>query len=59
MDMSGLDQLGFAAAYKIAIVWNQVVNEWLRPEEVLREQGQNSRPCLFAGPANPSDVCQV
>lgn len=36
----------------------QVVNKWSRPEEVLREQGQDSRPCLFAGTANPSDVCQ-
>jgi hypothetical protein len=37
----------------------QVVNSWLRPEEVAREQGLDLRPHLFAGPANPSDVCQV
>jgi hypothetical protein len=36
-----------------------VVNKWSRPEEVVREQGLHSRPRLFAGPANPSDVCQV
>jgi hypothetical protein len=36
----------------------QVVNKWSRPEEVVREQGLHSRPRLFAGPANPSDVCQ-
>lgn len=36
----------------------QVVSGWLRPEEVMREQERDSKPCLFSGTANPSDVCQ-
>lgn len=35
----------------------QVVKEWMRPKELLRE-GINSEPCLFAGIADASDVCQ-
>lgn len=37
----------------------QVVSEWMRPDEMIREYHVDSQPCLFSGPANPSDVCQV
>ncbi|KAJ6427915.1 hypothetical protein OIU84_023340 [Salix udensis] len=36
----------------------QVVSEWTRPEEILKESHLDSHPCLFSGAANPSDVCQ-
>lgn len=37
----------------------QVVSEWLRPGEIARQNHPDYRPCLFSGPPNPSDVCQV
>ncbi|OMP09116.1 hypothetical protein COLO4_05794 [Corchorus olitorius] len=36
----------------------QVVSEWMRPAEIVKEGRLDSRPCLFSGAANPSDVCQ-
>ncbi|XP_057475056.1 LOW QUALITY PROTEIN: calpain-type cysteine protease DEK1-like [Actinidia eriantha] len=36
----------------------QVVSEWMRPTEIVKENNLDCRPCLFSGPANPSDVCQ-
>ncbi|GLT39413.1 hypothetical protein SLA2020_136050 [Shorea laevis] len=36
----------------------QVVSEWKRPAEIVKEGHLESRPCLFSGAANPSDVCQ-
>ncbi|XP_052185448.1 calpain-type cysteine protease DEK1 [Diospyros lotus] len=36
----------------------QVVSEWMRPTEIVKENNLNSYPCLFSGAANPSDVCQ-
>ncbi|KAK9123371.1 hypothetical protein Sjap_012973 [Stephania japonica] len=36
----------------------QVVCGWMRPADIVKENHMNSRPCLFAGAANPSDVCQ-
>ncbi|KMT14308.1 hypothetical protein BVRB_4g070930 [Beta vulgaris subsp. vulgaris] len=36
----------------------QVVSEWMRPKEIVKEGRVDSRPCLFSGSANPSDVCQ-
>ncbi|KAL7174700.1 hypothetical protein ACSBR2_033859 [Camellia fascicularis] len=36
----------------------QVVSEWMRPTEIVKESNLDSRPCLFSGAANPSDVCQ-
>ncbi|XP_028759629.1 calpain-type cysteine protease DEK1 [Neltuma alba] len=36
----------------------QVVSEWMRPSEIVRQNRLDSRPCLFSGAANPSDVCQ-
>lgn len=36
----------------------QVVSKWLRPPEILKEKQLEAKPCLFAGAANPSDVCQ-
>ncbi|KAL5708598.1 Calpain-type cysteine protease dek1 [Ranunculus cassubicifolius] len=37
----------------------QIVSEWTRPMEMVKESSQlNSRPCLFSGAINPSDVCQ-
>lgn len=36
----------------------QVVSEWMRPDSIVKENGSDSRPCLFSGAANPSDVCQ-
>lgn len=36
----------------------QVVSEWMRPTEIVKENNLDSRPCLFSGAANPSDVCQ-
>ncbi|XAR62905.1 Calpain-3 [Bertholletia excelsa] len=36
----------------------QVVSEWMRPTKIVRENNLESRPCLFSGEANPSDVCQ-
>ncbi|KAL3518927.1 hypothetical protein ACH5RR_021516 [Cinchona calisaya] len=36
----------------------QVVSEWMRPTEIVREKHLDSPPCLFSGAANPSDVCQ-
>lgn len=34
----------------------QVVSEWMRPAEIVDHL--DSRPCLFSGAANSSDVCQ-
>lgn len=31
----------------------------MRPKEIVKEGRVDSRPCLFSGSANPSDVCQV
>ncbi|KAJ3692452.1 hypothetical protein LUZ60_012802 [Juncus effusus] len=36
----------------------QVVSEWLRPVDIVRESCIFSRPCLFSGTINSSDVCQ-
>lgn len=36
----------------------QVVSEWMRPADMVKECVVNSQPCLFSGSANPSDVCQ-
>ncbi|KAL0000054.1 hypothetical protein SO802_019656 [Lithocarpus litseifolius] len=36
----------------------QVVSEWMRPTEIVKESRLDSGPCLFTGAANPSDVCQ-
>ncbi|KAL6567140.1 Calpain-type cysteine protease dek1 [Orobanche minor] len=36
----------------------QVVSEWMRPDEIVKEKHLSSSPCLFSGTANPSDVCQ-
>ncbi|KAJ9153323.1 hypothetical protein P3X46_026773 [Hevea brasiliensis] len=36
----------------------QVVSEWMRPGEIVKENRLDSCPCLFSGSANPSDVCQ-
>ncbi|KAL2239163.1 UNVERIFIED_CONTAM: Calpain-type cysteine protease DEK1, partial [Sesamum indicum] len=36
----------------------QVVSEWMRPIEIVKEKHLDSSPCLFSGTANPSDVCQ-
>ncbi|KAG5566156.1 hypothetical protein RHGRI_001930 [Rhododendron griersonianum] len=36
----------------------QVVSEWMRPTEIVKENNLDCRPCLFSGSANPSDVCQ-
>ncbi|XP_022987996.1 calpain-type cysteine protease DEK1-like [Cucurbita maxima] len=36
----------------------QVVSEWMRPVELLKEGRIDSQPCLFSEAANPSDVCQ-
>lgn len=36
----------------------QVVSQWMRPTEMVKESHQDSCPCLFSGVANPSDVCQ-
>ncbi|XP_065878809.1 calpain-type cysteine protease DEK1 [Euphorbia lathyris] len=36
----------------------QVVSEWMRPGEIVKETHLNSCPCLFSGSVNPSDVCQ-
>ncbi|KAJ0020599.1 hypothetical protein Pint_31441 [Pistacia integerrima] len=36
----------------------QVVAEWMRPSEIVKESRLDCRPCLFSGAVNPSDVCQ-
>ncbi|KAF8395994.1 hypothetical protein HHK36_017605 [Tetracentron sinense] len=36
----------------------QIVSEWMRPTEIVEESHMDSRPYLFSGAANPSDVCQ-
>ncbi|XP_051113651.1 calpain-type cysteine protease DEK1 [Andrographis paniculata] len=36
----------------------QVVSQWMRPMEIVKEKHLNLSPCLFSGTANPSDVCQ-
>ncbi|MQL72578.1 hypothetical protein Taro_004937 [Colocasia esculenta] len=36
----------------------QVVSEWMRPSEIVRECCRDSQPCLFSGPVDSSDVCQ-
>ncbi|KAA8549688.1 hypothetical protein F0562_001294 [Nyssa sinensis] len=36
----------------------QIVSEWMRPTEIVKENHLDSHPCLFSGAANPSDVCQ-
>ncbi|KAI4344843.1 hypothetical protein L6164_012030 [Bauhinia variegata] len=36
----------------------QVVSDWMRPGEIVRQNRLDCCPCLFSGPANPSDVCQ-
>ncbi|EXC34521.1 hypothetical protein L484_019118 [Morus notabilis] len=35
-----------------------VVSEWTRPADIAKERRLDTRPCLFDGTANPSDVCQ-
>ncbi|KAK4725636.1 hypothetical protein R3W88_030553 [Solanum pinnatisectum] len=36
----------------------QVVSEWMRPTDIVKEKHLDSHPCLFSGVANSSDVCQ-
>lgn len=36
----------------------QVVAEWMRPSEIMKESRLDCQPCLFSGVVNPSDVCQ-
>ncbi|KAG0455407.1 hypothetical protein HPP92_024699 [Vanilla planifolia] len=36
----------------------QVVSEWMRPSDLVKESSLGSRPCLFSGAVNSSDVCQ-
>ncbi|XP_008787933.1 calpain-type cysteine protease ADL1-like [Phoenix dactylifera] len=36
----------------------QVVSEWMRPTDVVKKSCIGSRPCLFSGSVNSSDVCQ-
>ncbi|MCO5606609.1 hypothetical protein L7F22_060797 [Adiantum nelumboides] len=36
----------------------QVVKEWMRPRDILQETGSSCEPCLFAGNADASNVCQ-
>ncbi|XP_072998652.1 calpain-type cysteine protease ADL1 [Typha latifolia] len=36
----------------------QVVSEWMRPTDIVKESCLGSRPCLFSGSVNSSDVCQ-
>ncbi|KAE9601229.1 hypothetical protein Lal_00023944 [Lupinus albus] len=36
----------------------QVVSEWLRSGEIVRQNHLDCHPCLFSGAPNPSDVCQ-
>lgn len=36
----------------------QVVSQWMRPADIVKEGRIDSQPCLFSGAANPSDVCQ-
>lgn len=36
----------------------QVVSEWMRPDDIVKESSISSRPCLFSGSVNSSDVCQ-
>ncbi|KAL6195012.1 hypothetical protein ACLB2K_030634 [Fragaria x ananassa] len=36
----------------------QVVSEWMRPADIVKESRVGARPCLFSGTVNPSDVCQ-
>ncbi|CAA7410324.1 unnamed protein product [Spirodela intermedia] len=36
----------------------QVVSQWTRPTDIVKESCRDSRPCLFSGPVNSSDVCQ-
>ncbi|GLJ45014.1 hypothetical protein SUGI_0947480 [Cryptomeria japonica] len=36
----------------------QVVSEWMRPSELVRENRRDLYPCLFMGAPNASDVCQ-
>ncbi|PHT33233.1 Calpain-type cysteine protease DEK1 [Capsicum baccatum] len=36
----------------------QVVSEWMRPTDIVKEKHLGNHPCLFSGVANSSDVCQ-
>ncbi|XP_042456933.1 calpain-type cysteine protease ADL1-like [Zingiber officinale] len=36
----------------------QVVSEWMRPIDIVELSCVSSRPCLFSGSVNSSDVCQ-
>ncbi|KAG1342741.1 Calpain-type cysteine protease ADL1 [Cocos nucifera] len=36
----------------------QVVSEWMRPTDIVKEICIGYRPCLFSGSVNSSDVCQ-
>nr|XP_009403924.1 PREDICTED: calpain-type cysteine protease ADL1 isoform X1 [Musa acuminata subsp. malaccensis] len=36
----------------------QVVSEWMRPTDLVKIRCISSRPCLFSGFVNSSDVCQ-
>lgn len=38
---------------------SQVVSEWMRPNDIVKVNCLGSRPCLFSGSINSSDVCQV
>ncbi|KAF3551194.1 hypothetical protein DY000_02010624, partial [Brassica cretica] len=35
-----------------------VVSEWMRPDSIVKENGNDPPLCLFSGAANPSDVYQ-
>ncbi|XP_020089245.1 calpain-type cysteine protease ADL1 [Ananas comosus] len=36
----------------------QVVSEWTRPIDIVKECGVGFQPCLYSGTVNSSDVCQ-
>ncbi|KAI3924358.1 hypothetical protein MKW98_032559 [Papaver atlanticum] len=36
----------------------QIVSEWKRPAEIVKEISMDSQPCLYSGVANSSDVIQ-
>ncbi|KAG6476656.1 hypothetical protein ZIOFF_065901 [Zingiber officinale] len=37
---------------------SHVVSEWMRPTDIVELSCVSSRPCLFSGSVNSSDVCQ-
>ncbi|PHT97043.1 hypothetical protein BC332_34030 [Capsicum chinense] len=46
------------AGNHLTLGMKEVVSEWMRPTDIVKEKHLGNHPCLFSGVANSSDVCQ-